>query len=787
VLREKDIQCIVVSATNPLDRIFLLEYIHDRLPNVRAVAQGADEMESHHPHFIDLTGIIVIGSLSPSSISFASVGAEKQFLSTAILLDDAVMTRGMLKADDGVKDAELYGDIREDGWLVSIVAEKGFELVPFPIEKAAEVGAAGTTLLFGKDGANAGKNAHEARIKSEDGIALEVAKGEKTPRSFISFSIAIFLLTILHLIRLLNSERPGYWKETLKRLGFSLENDRLLKFAYVNGRNEDFNRIFNLLALNNQMLLLNCLVLAVNPALCPFDGHAVGLRRIAAGAWVMVACMFSAVAVSLKRYWVNRTKVWTAANASDQRRLTKFTFVFSSFLMIWYLISSVVFLCLWRGDAVREWQRILTLDDGLSPVVPIAAILLAWALWAMLQLRRVKWISYRKMDLVTPGVASPKDTLPKLVCDDMIALHGEIEQTTIGLSKVLFVLFFVGVAASWQWSSLRGIEPYSGWGGGLNGETLAQRLTHLPQLAFHILAPPSFEWWFGIWGFVMLLMTIMQTAYQLYQMWNSLARLLRRLESTRMKCAFEKIGKDDRVHIKLWDLGKAQLRFDEMALIIESLRRMKRLTDAETAQKALGVYQNGDLQGRQPIQKDRDDLNEALNVCVEDALEQLEEKRAIEPQGIGGFLKSLCWRNVEPDSDHAEELDRYLALRMVTLIRYVLLQMRNSMWFVIYGYFLAVVAVTFYPFQGGKNLSDMLGVTFVIVLVVMGMLVAEVLRNPMLKRLEDRDSNVASVLQACFHLLSVGGLPALALLAWQFPWIGQIAFSWLRPLLSAVR
>ena len=71
----------------------------------------------------------------------------------------------------------------------------------------------------------------------------------------------------------------------------------------------------------------------------------------------------------------------------------------------------------------------------------------------------------------------------------------------------------------------------------------------------------------------MLLMTVMQTAYQLREIWLKLARLLYRLESTPMKCAFEKIGKDDRIHIKIWDLGKAALRFDEMSLIIESLMR----------------------------------------------------------------------------------------------------------------------------------------------------------------------------------------------------------------------
>ena len=99
----------------------------------------------------------------------------------------------------------------------------------------------------------------------------------------------------------------------------------------------------------------------------------------------------------------------------------------------------------------------------------------------------------------------------------------------------------------------------------------------------------------------------------------------------------------------------------------------------------------------------------ALNVCVQEALQQLEENTAAKAQ--------------------ARAFDRYLTLRLSTLVRYVLLQMRNSMWFVIYGYFLAVVSVTFYPFQGGKNLSDILGVTFVIVLVIMGVLVTQVLRD----------------------------------------------------------
>jgi hypothetical protein len=187
--------------------------------------------------------------------------------------------------------------------------------------------------------------------------------------------------------------------------------------------------------------------------------------------------------------------------------------------------------------------------------------------------------------------------------------------------------------------------------------------------------------------------------------------------------------------------------------------------EAHAVMRMIETYQNADLEGRQPRQRDRDELNQALNARLVDSIDQLCQYRT---DVNGGSL----------------ELDRYLALRFVTLIRYVLLQMRNLMWFVVYGYFLAVVALIFYPFQGGKNLSNMLAVTFVIVLVLMAILMIEILRNPMLKRLEDPESNATTVLEAFFHLLSVGGVPALALLAWQFPWIGRVTFSWLRPLLS---
>jgi len=743
VIRGKNIECIVVSATNPLDRVFLLDYLHDRLPNLRLVAEEADELEISHPHYIDLTGTIVVSSFPtipglatvngsvPTPISFPSVAAEEQFLSVPILLQ------------------KTTNDV-SGGWLISIVGEEGFELVPFKDGIKSEV-VDGEIVLFGK-------GIDQAGTKSDDGIALQIAGPEKTPRSFISFSMGIFALTMIHLFMLLNSERPDAWKRTLAFLGFNPKKRHLLKFAYVKrGGKEDFNRTFNLLGLNNQFFLLNFMVLTINPVIFPLQTSLwTGLHWIAVGAWLMSIFTGLASLSSLRRFW---THVRKALKNPSMLFKDKLILLFFSFLVAWYLVSSIVFLLSWRSSAVAEWRRILTLDDGLSPVVPIAAILLAWAFWAALQLRRVKWISYRKMDLCPVGSLVQRSPLGGRICEDMDTLHREIDAPIMGVRRVIFILCFVGIVSWWHWGSLKGIESYSAWADGT-------RMDDAEQLIWHIFFPSSFEWWFAIWGFVMLLVTVIQTAYQLREIWVKLARLLHRLEPTPMKWAFERIGKDDRIHIKIWDLGKAALRFDEMSLIIESLMKMGYSSEASEAKRMVETYQHADLEGRQPRQRDRDELNQALNVRLADSINQLHLPRT--DMNGGSF-----------------ELDRYLALRFVTLIRYVLLQMRNLMWFVIYGYFLAIVAVTFYPFQGGKNLSEMLAVTFAVVLVLMAMLVTGILRNPMLKRLEDPESNIASVLEPFFHLLSVGGLPALALLAWQFPWIGQMAFSWLRPLLSA--
>jgi hypothetical protein len=62
-LRARRIQAVIVTATNPLDRVFLLEYLHLTVPDMRLATVGADDFMLGRPKFIDLSGTLAVTGL----------------------------------------------------------------------------------------------------------------------------------------------------------------------------------------------------------------------------------------------------------------------------------------------------------------------------------------------------------------------------------------------------------------------------------------------------------------------------------------------------------------------------------------------------------------------------------------------------------------------------------------------------------------------------------------------------------------------------------------------------
>ena len=741
VLRQKRIDCVVIGASNPLDRIFLLEYFHDKLPNVRLVVQDADELEINHPQFSDLTGTITISSLpvipvivkladaggvssAPHHLAFASAAAEAEFLSMAIVLED-----------DPVKEVS-----HQNGLAVSVVGETGFQFIPFRDKSLVEEKYLGdkdhSVELFGHGSSS------DAKIRTN--FSLQLEQTEHIPRAFMALCWVVYLFTFVHVIWAVRAEHPiADLKQRWCRQDPKPCTPLWAYGSHTGDATLDYGRIYNLFVLNNQIFLLNLLVLCAVPDLVSVPGssflHGLFLRL----AWVGLLVTGVLVLFYGGEYF------WRVAKGRNMLGWTYWL------VTLWYLVAAAVFLVLWHSDAQKEWHRVLRLDDGISPVVPIAAVLFAWTLWGIVQVRRAKWVAYRKVDPIAPGTGK-MSRLHEELQKEIVGIHGEIEQTSIKWPRMLALFVTVILTSWWQWTSLRGLEPDP------------ESRGFIPFL-IEDLFPNNFHGWFAMWGGIMLLATLIISAHQLYVIWRGLSRLLHRLENTSMKEAFEKLGLDDKVQIKIWDLGKAKMRFSEMFLTVKCLRYISGDKIASNAEAVLNDYEAAEFRDCQATQDQARDLHIALNQASFAAMHVLEGSST-----------------VVRDSHLEAELRRYLALRFVTFIRYVLLQMRNLIWFIVYGYFLACLSVKLYSYQGGRSLADLLGVTFFIVLAMLGVMMTGILRNPMLRSLEDKGSNPAGALQVILHLVTVGGVPLLALLAWQFPWIGQIAFAWLRPLWSAI-
>ena len=126
------------------------------------------------------------------------------------------------------------------------------------------------------------------------------------------------------------------------------------------------------------------------------------------------------------------------------------------------------------------------------------------------------------------------------------------------------------------------------------------------------------------------------------------------------------------------------------------------------------------------------------------------------------------------------------ALRYVVFIQATCRQIENLLVFLPVGFVLTLISLNSYPFQSGH----VLGWFMAILLFVIGIAVASILaaaeRDEILSRLNGTKPGKVGK-DFYLNLLSYGALPVLTVLAAQFPAIGSFLFSWVQPVLQALR
>jgi hypothetical protein len=131
-------------------------------------------------------------------------------------------------------------------------------------------------------------------------------------------------------------------------------------------------------------------------------------------------------------------------------------------------------------------------------------------------------------------------------------------------------------------------------------------------------------------------------------------------------------------------------------------------------------------------------------------------------------------------------VEEFLALRYLSMIRSILVNMKHMISFVSVAFVLAMVAWNSYPFQPRREVNWM----FTTLLLFFGTGVvyvfAQMHRNPLLNRIANTED---STLGGDFYkrVLGFGAVPLLTWLAYQFPEIGGSLFRTLQPVLTKLQ
>ena len=134
----------------------------------------------------------------------------------------------------------------------------------------------------------------------------------------------------------------------------------------------------------------------------------------------------------------------------------------------------------------------------------------------------------------------------------------------------------------------------------------------------------------------------------------------------------------------------------------------------------------------------------------------------------------------QSDPIHIRIAEEFLAIRYVSLIRSVLVNMRRLMSFVTASFVLAIIAWNSYPFEP-RQFVDWI---FTALLFVLGVgivcVLAQMYRNPILSRITDTKANELGF-EFWARLISLGAIPLVTWLAYTFPDVGSFLFKFLDP------
>ena len=493
--------------------------------------------------------------------------------------------------------------------------------------------------------------------------------------------------------------------------------------------------------------------------------------------------------------------------------------------------------------------RCLNPLSGVSPLLPVLLLLFGWYGWSIVQTRRLRF-SHETRPRIPGGDKQGNsfyvsdESLTSGTGGTDLPLYGNI--ISLFITPHLICRLTHGKLKTWQvWTLLGGV-----YGSllllctfGLHPECM-ERLLGGPKF----LSNTPFEWLVELLFFPLLLIAL-TGLLRLIVIWSALRRqLLRRLEFFPIRFAFGRMSTVGWISMmRQSDLLERQR---EMARSMESMRQLAhhheirellgnnsgeledvydrtlrhvddlRLaisnpgiriidgTDPEDRLAAVAFRKEGDIPGR--------DFEDRLRLMY-----YLESDFAFFAQQLLKFVLMPYWQDQRMESVESEErettharrvvpgqtegpefaihsglikepplhiclAEEFVAIRYVSLIRAVLVNIRHLMAFVSFAWVLSMIAWNSYPFRPREAINLIFTLLFVLLGVGAIWVFSQMYRDVLLSRITRTEGNELGS-EFYIRMAMFGAIPLLTWLAYQFPAVGAVVLKYLQPGIEAAK
>ena len=760
---------VVILATDPLDQIFLARYFHRSAPDSRLVLLNAEQLVPRLRRDFNLDGTIVVSRFplfeasyltlpepleSRRSLSFASSSQEGVFLAALQQIrSDPIYQQPREKQQNALA---LWIGVSGAGEFWPVAREA----VPNP-PPAAPVNLPGSPMVHSP-------------------ILLVDTPEEGLPTLWAFVLQTILLCSLIHLLLYVAAERGEQWPKRWPRL---LRN-RLLSYHFLyadrypdgkpaaaGGKVFAFGQCWWLM--NISILYLLAVTYLVLPAIVYRLAIAAPLHSgFCGGLWfllrtsrwlgplILVLVPWQAFRV-VQLGWLSYK--YRSSYRSNKERWTPVT---APVLSILWMAACLILFTRQLFMPNSGWLfaiRCLHLNSGVCPVLPLLLVCTGLFVIALAHLNALTLCSTR--DPGFPAMASKYLSVIKW----SKSLRKYMDDWS-GVPPWPRRLIFSGLAVC--------TLVFNTWGALSTFDIASIGLLYLLMFLTCVY-------------FALILAT------RFFQIWNILRFGLESLEASPLRHAFTRLPKEFSTG-PIWSYAGLRRQVIPPWRSIEYLRvtpeivrnqpnKEKIAADADEAVAELAARIR---KGQQFDAADYRQFSQGLNSYAV-RLAHLPQLLAFwarggpdQHQGAHQDIPLSC----QPGDDETVKLARaneFIASRFAFYIRYVTLHLKNLMTFMSGSLLFLVLGAVSYPFNHADSVLWQATGVLLLVLLIVASVLKQMARDPILNRLSDGKGELR-VGAFALQLLSVGGLPALTVLATIFPALGNFVYSVARPIMQGL-